>query len=912
MTVDYDQAVAILGKYDRWDAKRKLGSMLGEDSAVAAALWELDRTKRFDFSVDSGWLDALEEAEAGTFTGAELADLVVRLSQQPNMGGMVGGWKSRGNLEGWDSDLSRMLDKLPEGERAPLIETWRGVPAPMRASMGYALASRGWIQPDELDDDVLPAVARMIASGTNWETALDAASAVWPDEVLGPAYAEAAAAEGCEIWDTKFLELAAPHTTPEQRAKILLNCDYDATVPKLLDWAEAHPDGVAEALTEHFHTHKSEGRHGKATAAIFLGRRGLATPRQMREAFDQLDDDFMDEMVDAVRLTPGLDDAIVQAINTRYVRYQWLLVAGCPSAKVLKAAVALISKWPRSEPYEKSFAVKAMQQMPPEAAEYLITVPIAKYPHRDVVAIGLAATGNPIAVPRLVELFGDGSAAVREAAVAGLVKIGLPSLDAVAEALRSRKKAFRLCAADVLAGLEPTEDVRALAATALEKEKTADVRTVLEGVASAAPLGGPDPAAQLEAIREVLSEQDAQAFGHIAWALRNLEEGEEPPDLAAAFAAHGEAFLVGAGDKLRGGWYPELDGPAWVKIVEACPDEHRPLADVLSLAMLGRIRPYASHEEPARLVLGTYTGDVRGVREAWEDTDRHWAGLLAGWLAEHDPGAGDYFASRLAHRDRKLQRRASEALRYVDGARELMHTALGAKAAAARQAAATYLQDDPHSDSVEPLRTALANEKSAKVARLVAGRVVRLRVPVQATDRGAARDGGRSRRARRPPRRGRVRAARARPAAPPLAARHAAVRWRDGLGHGPPGQGGFGAARPRAARGEPPGRRGQGAAGGAARPVRRHQGSTHRLGVVRDHLLRGRPGDRRARSALGRDGTRRQVVRGGLHTRDPDPPRVHAGPAVDRPLVPQGAQPRSQVALPGSPRTHRGLTRAHA
>lgn len=448
-----DKTTSILAKYtDPYDIVDRLKSHLGAEKA-GSLLWELDRSGQLDCSTDSWFWSTMDDADIPP-SGADVAALLDRISKQPNMAGLTGGWSDD---HGWNIYFTKMVKAVTDS--APLVALWPEVAVPMKHQLGFRLVIRGDLDACQLGDEAKALMARIEADGTNFN--LSDFDSVWPGSEGGEALAAAAGEPDCSIWSEAVVERLIPHATPEQLARVVLNLDYGPTVVKVAELLDPVPEGLGEAiLGADRDRHERFGLH---MAAVVLAKAGIA------------DEDFFAHSLtkacaeDCAALYARAWQVFSPEVTERHVapKFQpdkrgygdsaiWAWLPELPLPRIVEAACDAVRSWPRGEPYLRRYALPAFKNMPRAAAPIFAEQSIAKFPQRDLVAWGLASSGGPLAWPKLIELLADTSAAVREAAVAGLADPGAVPL--LKEATKARKKAVREGAQRALDVIAPQAD----------------------------------------------------------------------------------------------------------------------------------------------------------------------------------------------------------------------------------------------------------------------------------------------------------------------------------------------------------------------------------------------------------------------------------------------------------------------
>lgn len=152
----------------------------------------------------------------------------------------------------------------------------------------------------------------------------------------------------------------------------------------------------------------------------------------------------------------------------------WRDLASCATPATLSAAVQRIA----ADDYDPNLARSGFLSLPPDAAPALVDVFEPKHPAADYVALSLAASRHPAAVEVLIGLLDDDT--LSTIAIAGLSRQRDEAFPAIAEAMRTGKKAIRIGAVRVLEAWESDDDWTALVVRSFERERTADVRRLLQ------------------------------------------------------------------------------------------------------------------------------------------------------------------------------------------------------------------------------------------------------------------------------------------------------------------------------------------------------------------------------------------------------------------------------------------------
>jgi len=739
MAIDYVKVEEIINKQKSpYSAKDKLERVLGNEAKVGQALWKMDREGKVDLSESEHWWGPLGEAPKSAFDAGDFISLLERVGKQPDMAGIEEQWGSE--LDGWDFYLDRILEKVKD-RADPLVKRWNKLPEPLRTGAGFAMAKLGLLKGKDLPAGALEKVCAMVVGSTSSRQENEVLAKIWSQPALGKALCKAGSADGVEIWSLDFLEHCEKQVTPEQIARIAGNVYYESEVPAGVALLERHADEVEPHVRKLARAKGKLAEKGSVVLGIFLARRAAKRGQEtdadaeklLGDAVNHLSDSFIAELCEALRAVP--EKRREKLLLPRFKKphgQDWPLLEACQTPGLLRQAVDVVSKWKRGEPWGKKQALEAFGKLGPAATKVLSQALTKSPPQRDVLATGLAATGDASAVPRLMELLADGMASVREIAIQGLVKVGEPATAALLEGLKQRKKEVRLGSAMALAMLKLDAAARAEVEAAAKKEKAAEVKKVLSAMLKKpgdAPAAG-DATGRIETIRAKLSKTAKKAIdgavADVTWQEGNVEKWR------SLAKKHGDEFLVAAADKLKSYYLDTAQlERTWLPFLAELGAKS-PVAIHLTAEIICHAHPADEDERDApshgellsRLHEQLGDGLLEPLRQRMLK-NRH----VFDWYMESGlPGAVDYCVECLGHREKHARDWAEGGLvRLGDQALGAVYPLLEASKAQLRETAVSILGEilgqsrDARvmAEAQKALEKAQKREKSAKVKEAI-------------------------------------------------------------------------------------------------------------------------------------------------------------------------------------------------
>ncbi len=487
MNEKFDRAIGIIEKYDNHYSRRdKLETLFGSEQALGEALWELDRQGKFDAAYEP-YFSALQEAPQGSFSSEDFVSLLERLSTQRNRAHLRGG---RREISGWGFYLDQMLRKVAH-EPKPLLDKLPTFSEPLRTGAAYAFARAGLLKGDDLPSELLEKAAFATVNGCHYKSDIENLQSIWSPKTLGKALAAAGAHEETELWDTEFLSVAEEHATPQQMVRIAANTYHESEVEACTDLLTRHGDEVEDELRDFAQKNESLlKRHAPIVFGMFLCRRAI----ERGEKADDLAVSMLGKMlgradsryIEALaKELPALPDEKLSELLCQIQgnKAGFRLLAHWYDEKVLQKAIEVVQGWDRGDPWCKKEALKAFATLKEDAAPHLLKALESSCFHRDVLIVGLGATGVKETFPKLIELLADTSKVAKKAALEALKSNCEEAKSFLVEALLSRKKAIRLGVAESLRKATADSEVVAAAKAALTKEKVQEIRSLLEEIA---------------------------------------------------------------------------------------------------------------------------------------------------------------------------------------------------------------------------------------------------------------------------------------------------------------------------------------------------------------------------------------------------------------------------------------------
>lgn len=277
----------------------------GLDGAEAARLlWQVVEAGDHEMAAASRLWYFLRGAEDGVVDAEKFLSLLALhgrlLAENPEMAereqqSLFSG-RPNGNHPFWHRDLDELLEQVLDLDAEALVEGVGEVEGKLSQGklsqgLGWALARRGLVTAEALSDELVDEVARDIThAGASAGTLEQAARAfASQQERLGRRLAHFGGQRGASTKYALWWPLALEFSTPEQRARWVLNLDGKQPAQDGLAFAsERFGDAEVDALVETLVAEKDEPTdynrpakrpRGGAVAAILIGRRALQEDR---------------------------------------------------------------------------------------------------------------------------------------------------------------------------------------------------------------------------------------------------------------------------------------------------------------------------------------------------------------------------------------------------------------------------------------------------------------------------------------------------------------------------------------------------------------------------------------------------------------------------------------------------------
>lgn len=384
----------------------------------------------------------------------------------------------------------------------------------------------------------------------------------------------------------------------------------------------------------------------------------------------------------------------------------WGDMATCPTVEVFEAALKRIE----TGMFNASLARAGFMAAAQDGVEALVEVFDPKRKGADYVALGLATSRKPAAVPVLAELLGDETFGTL--AIAGLSRQRKHAFDAVAEALRSRRAAVRLHAVRVLGNWSVDDEWCELVLSALERERSVEVRESLEPLAEDAR--GEVSIRTIEALRRSVSMEEAEIVAsHLQQSIYD-GHGDFLPDPLRQDPAPGLVVAFDHLELIAEGTRSIMT--TWWALADLFPDH--PVKWWLAAGLLPRLKGDDLSHHLKRLDFAgaeAVSTVARRIREM--DVDDEWTGIVTEWLVDMVTDDDiDRIAKGLGSTDSEVRERtvgiliafgppgAIAALEYLDHSR-----------ADHREAAARVVGAQPCRPVQKPLKRALEAERTDQV-----------------------------------------------------------------------------------------------------------------------------------------------------------------------------------------------------
>lgn len=513
VTVDDLVKVANQNGIDNWRTFDRMKTVTtGEpDGTLHKLLWEAFRAGKLDLgAMQNSWWELGQYPQH--FDGSDFVRLLEAIAKHyATQQSYHQPWSSD-DMPGWPYNFDNIFDAKNGDPNfyKQVAKKWSTLPDPYDRALGFRLAARGAIDASDLPSDMLEETAAHYLNHVEYESDLWATSP-WPEDVWQNALLAAVRSPSVTvIKNYSTIARARDAASPEEFARALqkLGGTTDRDLPPTADVAagakdnDALFDALREALEELDPAEAVPPRWGEASPHFYAVLCYLAACEAREvEPSETCDaniaafigcykpswsggyfEDYHDRLQQLLATVPQdrLEPMFLKATKT-----PWLLLGACKTPKVITWAIGRLADPPKDEVsdyYFESHAGFGLNSLGAEAVPE-----IAKNlsgPHRSMLVGHLASYPDQIeAIEGLFTCLADKAKGIREAAVQALPLADHDEVLArLPDALAGSRKPQREAAAQVLLALPASQKRYEFAQARLAKEKTNDIRMLLERI----------------------------------------------------------------------------------------------------------------------------------------------------------------------------------------------------------------------------------------------------------------------------------------------------------------------------------------------------------------------------------------------------------------------------------------------
>lgn len=518
MAVTADELVDIAKKHgiDNWRTYDRMRTITNSEPAgtLPRLLWEAFRDKKLDLgALQNGWWDLGEVPDA--YTGADFIRLLEAIakhySSQPNH---YQPWGSD-STPGWPYNMDHVFDSQKDDPDfyKDMADKWQSLPDPYDRALGFRLAAKGAVDVADLPADMLEEYAAHYLANVEsvsgvWE------SIPWPGDIWKKALLTAALGPNTAVIKTyDTLRAALDVASSDEFAQTLqkLGGTTDQTLPPTTEVAARAKDDDAlfkaleDALASLDPKDAQPPRWGEASPFFYATFCYLAACEargaEPAKACDKniaafistykptwsggYFDDYHRRVQALLSLVPK---ARLEKMFTSAKMTPWLLVGACTTPAVIEWTIGRLVDPPKEESSEYNYTSHVGMGLSSFGAEAVPVIAKAVEgnagPHRDLLLGHIASYPQMIeAVTGLFACLGDSAKGIREMAIHALPLADHDEvLKRLPDSLGAGRKPEREAAAQVLLALPPSHKRYELAQARIPKEKTKDIKAMLERI----------------------------------------------------------------------------------------------------------------------------------------------------------------------------------------------------------------------------------------------------------------------------------------------------------------------------------------------------------------------------------------------------------------------------------------------
>lgn len=449
------------------------------DEKISIILWQLHKENTLDLAKHPElWLSATRYEDAG-YTAQDAIEVLLKTSQDQAI--LEECRSQRSNLFFADC----FLRNLDDADLPPFVDCLPHLNEAIAQEIKYALATKGLQKAEDLAPETLSNKAASVLKDY-YDHKVRAMFAIWPEADVANAINTLASQPGYHVDEIDFLEFTADYITAEQMAHVAFNVRKRRIEEDLFEYMDTFSDDLVMHIRDIYGTREKNKRAPGVTAIGWLIQHDLKNN-------NPVDNDIAKYFIDYVsprylerypEVLASLPRDLAEGFVLDNLYHDEIIRHFC-TEKIAETMIDKVVNYGRGEHH---FDQGAMENIGAQFPQLVITaLENKKNPQRELLVQALAASNDPRAIPTHIEYLGDSIITVQIAARKGLQKQGTAAIDALLEALDSRKKNVRQMASQVLSQLPEAERSAAhivdKAVAKLKKEKVDSIISYLTIIA---------------------------------------------------------------------------------------------------------------------------------------------------------------------------------------------------------------------------------------------------------------------------------------------------------------------------------------------------------------------------------------------------------------------------------------------
>jgi|GEM_PF-5121906 len=562
MAVTVDDLVEIANKHgvDNWRTYDRMRTITNSEpeNTLPRLLWEAFRDNKLDLGgLQNCWWDLGQVPDH--YSAADFIRLIAAIAKHYSKQGSYSDPWGSDDTPGWPYNMHNVFDAKSDDPDfyKGMADKWQSLPDPYDRALGFRLAAKGAVDVSDLPESMLEEYAAHFlehveyVSGV-WETI------PWPGDVWNKALLTVALGPNTNVIKSyATLQSAFEVASPEEFAQALqkIGATTDRTIPPTTEIAARAKEDDAlfaalrDALAELDPKDAQPPSWGQAAPFFYAAICYLAACEARSEVPDKACDkniaafistykpswsggyfdDYHNRLNELLSLVPK---ERLEKMFTSAERTPWLLLGACVTPAVIDWAVGRLVNTPKEEASDYYFGSHARMGLASLGADAVPAITKALEgnagPNREMLLSHIASYPQRIeAVDGLFACLGDSAKGVREMAISALPLADHEEvLKRLPDALAGSRKPERESAAQVLLALPPSQKRYELAQARIPKEKTKDVKALLERIEE--PSEEADAFEQLDISqekREAIVEEMADDEGRTWENYKDLGEG---------------------------------------------------------------------------------------------------------------------------------------------------------------------------------------------------------------------------------------------------------------------------------------------------------------------------------------------------------------------------------------------------